>query len=30
MSDTRNTGGTTSGATWRNNPSASAAYDPSL
>ncbi|HBF52664.1 MAG TPA: RDD family protein, partial [Afipia sp.] len=28
MSDTRNTGGTTSGATWRNNPSASAAYDP--
>ena len=30
MSDTRNTGGTTSGATWRNNPSASAAYDPWL
>lgn len=34
MSDTRNTGGGTSGATWRNNPSASAraqqAYDPWL
>jgi len=34
MSDTRNTGGTSSGATWRNNPSASAsaqqAYDPWL
>ncbi|MBX9823081.1 RDD family protein [Afipia birgiae] len=34
MSDTRNTGGSTSGATWRNNPSASAsaqqAYDPWL
>ncbi|MES2602961.1 MAG: RDD family protein [Pseudomonadota bacterium] len=34
MSDTRNTGGATSGATWRNNPSASAsaqqAYDPWL
>lgn len=29
MSDTRNTGGTT-GATWRNNPSAGAAYDPWL
>ena len=34
MSDTRNNGGATSGATWRNNPSASAsaqqAYDPWL
>lgn len=34
MSDTRNTGGASSGATWRNNPSASAsaqqAYDPWL